>query len=81
MSTPTLHTPDAQPPAKPTARGFGPLKCPECGADAIMRLDLDHLCRCTCDNCAESFTLDDVRAMIAQWQKVLAWVDLCPAKE
>jgi hypothetical protein len=64
-----------------TRRGFGPLTCPLCGQDCAISLNLEDLETCTCPECSEEFTLDTVRDVIARWQKVLAWVDLCPAAE
>ena len=64
--------------------GFGPLPCPKCGAEATVSIDLDNLTAadvCKCNECDEEFGLADVRAWMARWQKVLAWIDLAPALE
>lgn len=63
------------------ARGFGQLPCPLCGADATVRLDLDDLATFNCCECSEDFTADDLRAIIAQWQRVLNWLDTAPVRE
>lgn len=64
--------------ARPANKGFGYLRCPLCAEEAVIRLDLDDLEHLTCGSCDESFTLDDVRDMIARWQRVLNWIDACP---
>ena len=69
-------------PAPAAQRGFGHLPCPLCGEqECVMRLDLDDLEHLTCGSCEESFTLDDVRAWVARWSRVLDWVDAAPARQ
>lgn len=67
--------------ATPVKRGFGCLTCPLCGQDCGISLNLEDLETCTCPECSEEFTLDTVRDVIARWQRVLAWVEMCPAGE
>lgn len=69
-------------PATPsTRRGFSSLRCPLCGtADETQCLDLDDLQTLHCAGCGEDYTLDDVRELIAAWQRLLAWIDAAPAK-
>lgn len=61
-------------------RGFGELTCPCCGQDCGIQLNLSDLDTCSCPECSEEFSLDTVREMLAKWQRVLAWVDACPAE-
>ncbi len=81
-ATQTNGTHTAQAPAK--AKGFGHLRCPLCGEEATITLDLDDCANMTCPECGDSFTADHVREMIdaaAKWRKVLAWLDAAPAQE
>jgi uncharacterized protein (DUF983 family) len=58
------------------------LPCPKCGeADAVIRLNLAEPDCFLCDDCSEEFSAADVRAFIARWEKVLAWVATIPAGE
>lgn len=66
----------------PVKRGFEGLKCPLCGGnDSAQSLDLDDLHNVHCGECGEEYTLDDVREMMAAWQRVLDWVALAPARK
>jgi hypothetical protein len=61
-------------------RGLGPLRCPCCGSEASIGLDLDD---CTTFRCPENdceFTRGDVEAFLSQWRRVLTWLDLAPAE-
>jgi hypothetical protein len=78
----TATATDGAPVTPPKLKGFGPLDCPCCGAEACIDLDLarplsgDEACHCSA--CSERFSLARVRQFIARWQRVLAWVDLAP---
>lgn len=62
-----------------TAAGIT-LPCPMCGeAEASMDLGLATK-TFACNECGTSFEADDLRASIARWQKVLAWVDAMPGE-
>lgn len=63
-------------PAK-TTRGFK-APCIKCGEEATVRLDLSDLDAFTCSSCDAEFTADDVRAFVAEWAKVLSWIDSAP---
>jgi hypothetical protein len=63
-------------PTRPT--GFGPLRCPVCGQEATVSLDLDDLQTFRCGECDDTFSADDVRIMIADWKRVLDWIALSP---
>jgi hypothetical protein len=73
QTSPALSlTPEADPRA---SRGVL-LPCPKCGKDEVqIQLDLDDLRTCTCRECGEDFTLDDVRDLIEKWSRVLRAVD------
>jgi hypothetical protein len=58
------------------------LPCPLCGEQqASVSLYLDDMDTCYCRDCENEFSLDTVRELIARWQRVLSWVDACPADE
>jgi transcription elongation factor Elf1 len=61
--------------AEPARRGFGPLRCISCGEEGVIRLDLDDCATLHCTDCEAEFGLDDVRALIAKWQRVVDWLD------
>lgn len=65
---------------KTVKRGFGPLPCILCGAEGTIRLDLDDVANLTCAECEESFTPADVRAFMAKWAPVLAWIETAPVQ-
>ena len=66
-------------PAPPVLRGFS-APCPKCGKDTVS-IFLDNLDVLHCHDCQEDFDLGFVRALVADWSTVLAWIDLAPAKE
>ena len=68
-------------PAKSVRRGFPGIRCPLCGNDDVQSLDLDDLQTFHCGGCEESYTTEDVRELLAGWQKVLTWIDGAPAVE
>lgn len=60
-----------------TAAGIT-LPCPMCGeAEASIGLDLSTKTFGCCE-CGTDFELEDLRAILARWAKVLAWVDAMP---
>lgn len=67
----------------PVRCGFPGLTCPLCAQkdDAVIALQLDDCETFHCFGCDADFAVDDVREMIASWQKVLAWIDPAPAVE
>ena len=72
-----------KPEATPAARrGFAGIRCPLCGsADDVQSLDLDDLSTFRCGGCDEQYSLDDVRQLVASWQRVLTWIDAAPVVE
>lgn len=74
----TIATANGKPEAKPVNRGFPGLRCPCCGETDSLSVDLDNLyIRCRENECEVS--MDEVRELIAQWQRVLAWLEMAPA--
>jgi hypothetical protein len=60
-------------------RGFAELRCPLCGtATDAQRLDLADLYTFHCSGCEEEYTIDDVRQLLRQWQRVLTWIEAAP---
>lgn len=52
-------------------RGFGIKKCPICGSEDGVFIDLNNLmfrCPGECE-----FDLDDVKKLVEGWQKVIEW--------
>jgi len=56
------------------------LVCPKCGEAATVRVDVLGGDSCRCDGCEEEYTIADVRALVASWGPLLAWLDSHPAK-
>ena len=79
MATATVTTPTLA--CTPATRGFPGLRCPFCGQEDNITLNLADVKTFTCGECDEEFTGDDVLEILERWQKVLAWVDLAPATE
>jgi transcription elongation factor Elf1 len=64
--------------ATTTSRGLT-LPCPCCGqAESSVALSLADGETFQCKECDAEFTADDVRAFIAKWSLVLAWIDTMP---
>lgn len=53
------------------------LTCVKCSEKEIS-LDLDDCQTFRCRSCEEEYTVDDVREIIAEYSKVLAWIDTAP---
>ena len=57
------------------------LPCIRCGEpQANIHLHLEDGDTFTCQECENSFTLDDVRKVLAMWPKVVAWVEAMPTR-
>jgi transcription elongation factor Elf1 len=61
-----------------TTKGFA-VRCLHCGQEESIRIDAHDLHNFTCSSCDAEFTADDVRAEMARWGKLLAWLDSAPA--
>jgi hypothetical protein len=62
-----------------TKRGF-PHRCPLCGAEETIKINLGDVATFECGECSEEFGPDAIRAMIGQWQAALAWLATAPAR-
>jgi transposase-like protein len=74
-----MATNETTPTTQPVQRGFGNLRCLLCGETSVIRLDLDDVSRFICGECEGEFTCEDVKTMLDDWRKVLAWIALAPA--
>jgi hypothetical protein len=65
-----------------TARGFKEVVCIACGnADATVSVMLHDLNQFHCSECDAEFSVEDVRAHLAAWTRVLDWISLAPELE
>jgi hypothetical protein len=55
--------------------------CPKCGEDTCIKIDLADGDTCTCTGCDEEFSVGTMRALVASWGPLLAWLDGHPAKK
>jgi hypothetical protein len=56
------------------------LTCIKCGVEGLIKLHLDDCQTFECGECDEAFTCDEVRGVVSQWAKVLAWVETAPVE-
>jgi hypothetical protein len=68
-------------PAPATRRGFPGLQCPQCGDSDCITVRLNNVTEFHCESCDADMTDDDVRGIIAAWQRVLDWCAAAPAVE
>lgn len=66
--------------ATATTKGFA-LRCPHCGESDTMRLELADVGSLTCSSCDNETTAEDIRAVIAGWERLLRWVATAPVRE
>jgi transposase-like protein len=64
--------------ATATTRGFA-VRCLHCSQEETVRIDAHDLHTFHCSSCDGEFTAEDVRAEMARWGKLLAWLDSAPA--
>ncbi len=58
------------------------VRCLCCGSiDGSRRLDLDDLATLTCSECSDEFTVDDLRATVAEATRLLKWIDAAQSIE
>jgi predicted metal-binding protein len=62
--------------AKASGRGFK-AACIKCG-EMEVSVSLGDVTVFTCGSCSEEFTEAQVKAMIEEWQAVLAWTAIAP---
>jgi hypothetical protein len=63
---------------KATRRGFPGLCCLECGEKDVVRVNLEDM-HFVCSSCDHEFGPADVRVMMANWARVLDWIEQAPA--
>jgi hypothetical protein len=80
MSTTATRNGTPAPEAQPVSRGWADLDCPCCGQQGGVSVSLEDLDSFTCSECDGEFDRSAVEEFIAKWTKVLAWIDLAPAK-
>lgn len=54
------------------------LTCIKCGVEGLIKLHLDDCQTFECGECDETFTCDEVRDVVNQWGRMLAWVEAAP---
>lgn len=73
---------NAVPTCRPVKRGFNYLPCPRCGQEeATVSIDLHDLTdpeAIQCRDCDATFGIEEVRDIVAKWQRVLLWIDSAP---
>jgi peptide subunit release factor 1 (eRF1) len=62
------------------ARGFQH-RCPLCGAEDGLAVKLADTNNLACGECNEELTTEDVRGVIEQWAKMLAWLESAPTRK
>lgn len=67
-----------EPTASQPMRGFPGLRCPLCGHENSVSLDLDYLSTFRCSECSDEISVKDVRELVSKWQAVLSWIDMAP---
>ena len=63
-----------------TKKGFA-VGCLHCGETGGVTLSLDDLDTFHCGGCDNDFCLDDVRRFLAQWGRVVKWIEMAPPAE
>lgn len=56
-------------------------QCPLCGEPDTMRVNLEDVSKLSCGSCDNDVTADDIREVMAGWQRLLKWLDTAPAVE
>ena len=56
------------------------VNCPKCGECGGVKVDVAGGDACECGECGAEFTVTEVRAVVASWGVLLAWLDSHPAK-
>jgi len=57
------------------------VRCLHCAEEETVRVDVHDVLTFHCGSCDAEFTADDVRAELARWGKLLAWLDSAPSIE
>lgn len=77
-----MPTPTATPKlaTSPAASPFAGLPCLHCGHTGGVTVALETLAF-NCDECGDDLTADEVRTTLAQWARVLRWIDKAGSDE
>jgi hypothetical protein len=79
MTANQLETAAALTVTEPPAERGQTLPCPKCGEEsATIDLNLSDCDTLHCQECDATFTVADVRNVIARWQPILAWMEAMP---
>lgn len=62
-----------------TTRGFD-VRCPFCGADESITLNVRDVHDLYCTYCDEPITLDKIRRLMDNWERLAAWLDTAPER-
>jgi len=54
--------------------------CPKCLTESAVTVDVTDGETLACPKCDETYTTDDVEAVIESWQRVLPWLRAHPAR-
>jgi hypothetical protein len=79
-ATATLPLPTASQ-ADSRSQGFPGLRCPLCGQEDCVTLNLQDVHTFSCTECSEDIPADDARTYAQRWLDVLAWTALAPVAE
>lgn len=61
-------------------RGFAN-RCPLCGEEDALQVALDEVTTLICTECNEEIDLERVRAIVLNWQAILAWLETAPIRD
>lgn len=64
--------------ATKVTKGFA-THCPMCGEVDSLKIQASDVNSLSCGSCDQDFDHDDIRTIIGQWQRLLAWLDTAPA--
>lgn len=56
-------------------------RCPHCGEPNGLRLHLDDISLLTCQHCDSEISTSDIKSIIAEWERLLAWVATAPTRK
>lgn len=59
------------------AKGFKH-RCPLCGAENALRAKLADVNSLECGECSEELNANDVKAILENWTRILAWLETAP---
>jgi Zn ribbon nucleic-acid-binding protein len=62
---------------KKATRGFA-TRCPACGEADTLTINVADVHLLTCGECGAETTADELRAIIAGYERLLEWLDTAP---